>query len=81
MINNYHGIKPVTDSDKVLAGKHLNMTKKVVNKKIQDHRVAMNNATVPASKAYNRSHLLKHAAEVKSINNSLKTLSKIKGVK
>lgn len=79
MINNYHGVKPVTDSDKVLAGKHLNSTKSLVQSKIKDHQVALKQATVPASKTYNKSHIAKHVSEIKSINNSLRTLSSLKG--
>jgi hypothetical protein len=76
MSNSYHGPKPVTKSDKKMAKTHLKETKALLNSKMSDHRRAMKTSNTK-SKAYNKSHLTGHQADLKKVNKSLNTLSKL----
>lgn len=75
--NNYHGPKPVTKSDKKMASAHLKETKALLKEKIQDHQKAMKSTSNPKSKSYNRTHKVDHQADLRKVEKSLKTLSKL----
>lgn len=76
MSKDYHGPKPVTKTDKKMAKAHLKETKTLLSSKIKDHQRAMKTSNTK-SKAYNRSHLTAHQADVRKVNKSLNTLSKL----
>ena len=72
----YHGPKPVTKADKKMAKAHLKETKALLNSKISDHRQAMKTSNTK-SKSYNKSHLTAHQSDLKKVNKSIKTVSKL----
>jgi hypothetical protein len=76
MSSDYHGPKPVTKSDKKMAKAHLKETKALLNDKIKDHKKAMQTSNAK-SKAYNKTHLTGHQADLRKVNKSLSTLSKL----
>jgi hypothetical protein len=77
MSSDYHGPKPVTKSDKKMAKAHLKETKVLLKEKISDHDKAMKSTSNPKSKAYNRTHKTDHQADLRKVEKSLKTLSKL----
>lgn len=77
MSSDYHGPKPVTKSDKKMAKAHLKETKALLNEKIADHRRAMAKTSNTKSKSYNQGHVKGHVQDLKKVNKSLKTLSKL----
>lgn len=73
-MKSYHGPKPVTPTDKIMAKKHLSATKQLLQSKIRDHQQAKATTPNPQSKAYNQSHLVSHKKDLQEVNNSLNTL-------
>jgi hypothetical protein len=72
-MSGYHGVKPVTEDDRKMASKHLKLTKKLaedrvdlLSDKIEDHRKALKKALKDKDKEsanYNRSHMASHEHE------------------
>jgi hypothetical protein len=74
----YHGIKPVTDDDKKMAKKHLDLThdlieqkKDLLEDKIDDHKKALINRVKEGntkSASYNRGHIKNHEKDLDDAN-------------
>ena len=84
MSADYHGIKPVTDTDKKMAKDHLKATKDMLEDKadlledkVDDHKKALKDAIKAGNKksaSYNRAHMTAH---VHDMNDTQKDEAKI----
>jgi Ulp1 family protease len=76
----YHGVKPPTKEDAVLAKKHLDQTMSLEKTKVKEHQAQKYKARKAGHKKsvkYNESHIKSHQKDIKERTQSKKTINQI----
>lgn len=76
----YHGVKPPTKEDAILAKKHLDKTMKLEKVKVKEHEIQKSKAKKMGHKKsvkYNESHIKSHKKDIQERTQSKETINQI----